>query len=81
MITPAAQPICYMPPSEGGIDCLNQPYREMTVNMDYGLFWTSGGGFSNVSPRPSFQADVVNEYLKKTELLPPSYMFNSTGRA
>ena len=80
-ITPAAQPICYLPLEDGGVDCLNQPAKEVTVNMDYGLFWTSGGGFSNTTPRPSYQAAFVDKYLKKTDELPPSYMFNSTGRA
>ena len=42
---------------------------------------TSGGGFSDYSPRPSWQNDVVNEYLSSESLyLPPSNYFNSSNR-
>jgi len=40
----------------------------------------SGGGFSNTFGRPSWQAAAVNTYLT-TANLPPSTLFNSTGRA
>ncbi|KAH9856376.1 subtilisin-like protein [Lenzites betulinus] len=41
----------------------------------------SGGGFSNVFPRPSFQQEAVTNYLEK---FPPGYapnIFNASGRA
>jgi len=50
------------------------------VSLDNGLFWTTGGGFSNIQPRPYYQADFVMEYLKSKHL-PPTTMFNRTGRA
>jgi len=41
---------------------------------------TSGGGFSTFLPRPSYQNDVVNNYLR-TAVLPPKSDYNSTNRA
>merc|ERR1712054_296716 len=42
---------------------------------------TSGGGFSNVAARPSWQSTQVQNYLNTATLLPPSTEFNSSGRA
>jgi len=45
-------------------------------------FFTSGGGFSNISKALPFAADVVGAYLKSgAKNLPPSSYFNATGRA
>lgn len=42
----------------------------------------AGGGFSNVTPRPSYQNDAVSSYLKNTsQVVPPSSYFNMNGRA
>eukprot|EP01132_Coremiostelium_polycephalum_P003187 gene3187-3991_t len=41
---------------------------------------TTGGGFSNYSPMPSYQESVVNAYLKSGVKLPPSDYFNSSNR-
>eukprot|EP01132_Coremiostelium_polycephalum_P003184 gene3184-3988_t len=41
---------------------------------------TSGGGFSNYSPMPSWQSSVVNTYLKSGVVLPSSNFFNSSNR-
>ena len=40
----------------------------------------SGGGFSNIFPRPSYQADVVDSYLS-TLGDTNAGLFNTTGRA
>lgn len=41
----------------------------------------SGGGFSNVFPIPSYQAAAVASFLNTSTRLPPSKMYNSSGRA
>lgn len=41
---------------------------------------TSGGGFSDYVTVPSYQADVVNAYLKSGVKLPPSTDFNKGNR-
>lgn len=40
----------------------------------------SSGGFSNVYGRPTWQDDAVATFLSMDDLLPPSSMFNSSGR-
>ena len=43
--------------------------------------WSDGGGgFSNVFPRPSYQDDAVEAYLKSGKA-PPTKYFNTSGRA
>ena len=42
---------------------------------------TTGGGFSTRSPRPSYQASVVDTYLKTAPALPPLSKFASANRA
>lgn len=44
-------------------------------------FFTSGGGFSNISKALPFAADAVNAYLAQTNKLPPASYFNHSGRA
>ena len=45
-------------------------------------FFTSGGGFSNISMAMPYQTDVVAAYLSQTDVpLPPAEMFNAKGRA
>eukprot|EP01128_Nolandella_sp_AFSM9_P003645 TRINITY_DN158_c0_g1_i1.p1 TRINITY_DN158_c0_g1~~TRINITY_DN158_c0_g1_i1.p1 ORF type:complete len:731 (-),score=198.61 TRINITY_DN158_c0_g1_i1:281-2452(-) len=83
-LTPVAEPICYFPPSQGGIDCAQSglPFGEVSISLDNGLFWSTGGGFSDRSPQPSYQADAVKSYLSsKNPEMPPSYMYNAGGRA
>ncbi|XP_061845816.1 tripeptidyl-peptidase 1 [Colius striatus] len=43
--------------------------------------YISGGGFSNVFPRPSYQAAAVGRFLRSASKLPPSSYYNSSGRA
>jgi len=81
-ITTLATPICYLPSAEGGIDCSvgDFPKGEVGVSLDNGIFWTTGGGFSNTQPRPDYQADFVSAFLQ-TANVPPLTMFNKSGRA
>eukprot|EP01101_Sappina_pedata_P004078 TRINITY_DN1672_c0_g1_i1.p1 TRINITY_DN1672_c0_g1~~TRINITY_DN1672_c0_g1_i1.p1 ORF type:complete len:725 (+),score=304.26 TRINITY_DN1672_c0_g1_i1:48-2222(+) len=80
-ITPFALPICYRPQAQGGIDCQNNPLSEASVSLDAGFAWTTGGGFSNVASRPSYQSSFVDSYLQHSDSIPPSAMFNASGRA
>ncbi|EGC33182.1 hypothetical protein DICPUDRAFT_154796 [Dictyostelium purpureum] len=41
---------------------------------------TTGGGFSDYSPRPSWQSSVVETYLNSGVALPASNFFNSSNR-
>lgn len=44
-------------------------------------YFTSGGGFSNISLRPSYQDSAVLAYLRSGVKLPPSSYYNASGRA
>ena len=55
---------------------LNDPF---TLPAEYG-HEISGGGFSNVFPRPSYQTDVVEKYLKSGPHIPPISYLNPNGR-
>ncbi|ELR18532.1 sedolisinlike peptidase [Acanthamoeba castellanii str. Neff] len=78
IITPAAEPICY----QQGVDCLDGPLGEIVVSVDQGLFWTTGGGFSNISARAPYQAQEVERYLNhKSITFPASGVWNPNGRA
>jgi tripeptidyl-peptidase-1 len=43
--------------------------------------FSSGGGFSNVFARPSYQETAVASFLTNNKQLPPSSTYNQTGRA
>jgi tripeptidyl-peptidase-1 len=45
-------------------------------NTEYS--WTTGGGFSEFAPRPSYQDAVVTAYLQNTTVAPPSNKFNNS---
>jgi subtilase family serine protease len=60
--------------------CLSTPY-ELQVSMNTNGGITSGGGFSNVIPQPSFQKDAVASFLASSAFRPPSQFFNENGRA
>ena len=42
--------------------------------------FTSGGGFSQVEPQPSYQAATVQAYIKSGVAIPPPSKFNSSNR-
>merc|ERR1739848_12493 len=52
---------------------------EVAVSQPVAGF-TSGGGFSTYTPRPSYQQSAVEGYLKSGVTLPPSSYFNSSNR-
>ncbi|XP_007172895.2 tripeptidyl-peptidase 1 [Balaenoptera acutorostrata] len=60
----------------GGTSFQN-PFRVTDEVVDY----ISGGGFSNVFRRPSYQEEAVAQYLSSSPHLPPSSYFNASGRA
>ena len=81
-LTPQTLPACYANKAAGGVDCLaGQPVGDVSVSMDRGFFWTTGGGFSNTEPTPAYQRDAVRAYLDGGRGLPPSAVFNASGRA
>eukprot|EP01126_Amoeba_proteus_P054977 TRINITY_DN6791_c0_g1_i9.p1 TRINITY_DN6791_c0_g1~~TRINITY_DN6791_c0_g1_i9.p1 ORF type:complete len:567 (+),score=95.77 TRINITY_DN6791_c0_g1_i9:777-2477(+) len=53
---------------------------ETACTSNNGSIITSGGGFSNIFGRPSWQRHAVSHYLS-SGVLPPSGSFNSSGRA
>lgn len=60
----------------GGTSFQN-PFRVTNEVVDY----ISGGGFSNVFPRPSYQEEAVKKFLSSSPHMPPSSYFNASGRA
>jgi len=80
-MTPLSRSICYRPEALGGIDCTSgQPYGEVAVSLDNGIYWTTGGGFADTQPQPPYQVDFVKKYIESTTL-PPYNTFNISGRA
>jgi len=79
-ITPLSEPVCYLPKAQGGKNCLNDPWGEVSVSVEAGMRWTTGGGFSNMTSRPDYQNTVVEHYLTQPHVPPASY-FNRNGRA
>lgn len=59
MFTPLADPICYLPLNQGGINCADLPLGEVPTSVELGTPWTTGGGFSNTSVQPSYQVKFV----------------------
>lgn len=80
-LTPLADPVCYLPAAQGGVDCSGNPLGEVTVSMDHGLPWTTGGGFALSVPTPDYQAQVVETYLRNYPDHTPMGLFNPNGRA
>ena len=64
-----------------GFECAKNG-TELVASLESGSKITSGGGFSTVSTRPTWQDDVVEAYLdQKSGALPPSASFNASNRA
>jgi len=76
---PFTSPYCTKAPA-GLPECATGG-TEITCSTATGALITSGGGFSNVAPTPSWQAAAVAGYLKDTTKLPAAADFNATGRA
>lgn len=81
MLTPRGVPLCHQGTFAGvPIECA-RPVLEAAVSADDGMVWTTGGGFSNVYPRPAYQRDAVDQYLRQeASRLPPANMWNSSAR-
>jgi len=83
-LTPNALPICNQQLSnQQPIQC--QQVGEVGVSVTDGLFWTTGGGFSNMSsnPAPDWQRAEVTSYLTSMSnrgKLPPNEYWNQNGR-
>jgi len=60
-----------------------QQLGEIAVGVSQGMFWTTGGGFSNrtANPRTSWQKEAVEAYLQSPAVsLPPASLYNQAGR-
>jgi tripeptidyl-peptidase-1 len=78
-ITPFSESICYF---NKGTNCAGNPLGEASVSVDAGFLWTTGGGFSNISTMPGYQAQFVQNYLQNhPSSVPSSSIFNNKGRA
>jgi tripeptidyl-peptidase-1 len=70
-------PIC-----QQGYPCVSGTVTEwpcMSNNTYYG--WTTGGGFSEITSMPSYQAAFVQQYLRTPNLfIPPAQFFNAANR-
>ncbi|XP_028403778.1 tripeptidyl-peptidase 1-like [Dendronephthya gigantea] len=59
-----------------GGTAFNNPFG---IDGEYG-YEISGGGFSNVFKRPSYQESAVNYYLQNSGKLPNASLYSKTGR-
>jgi len=75
-ITSWAEPACY-----SSVDCSTEPLGEVGVSVSNGLFWTTGGGYSNITSTAWYQKSEVKQYMKSGASFPPSYAWNAQGRA
>jgi len=67
--------------TEYGVPIACDVVGEISASITTGARITSGGGFSNVFPMPSYQIQTVDGYISENaEVLPTSY-FNTSGRA
>ncbi|XP_074073574.1 tripeptidyl-peptidase 1 isoform X2 [Macrotis lagotis] len=60
-----------------GGTAFKNPFLIVEEMVDY----ISGGGFSNIFPRPEYQDKAVSQFLNSSTKLPPSRCYNSSGRA
>jgi len=66
------------PPGCAGKNCASSGI-EVAVSFAQARF-SSGGGFSVVAGRPSYQNSAVGDYLNSSIKLPPSSYYNTVGR-
>ncbi|EGG23826.1 hypothetical protein DFA_05962 [Cavenderia fasciculata] len=67
--------------SVGASQILDTSKPEVVCSIATGAIITGGGGFSNIQPQPSYQSSAVSSFLSAGVNLPPSYSFNTSGRA
>ena len=72
MDSPVTAPVC----RRRGISCARGDVLQEQVCSWPTALITTGGGFSQYTPRPSYQEDAVTAYLKSGVALPPSHMYN-----
>jgi len=83
-LTTKALPMCYKQlANTNNVVC--EHVGEVAVSVTDGLFWTTGGGFSNMSsnPRPNWQdSEILNYFdiMTDEDLLPPTTFWNMNGR-
>jgi len=71
-------PVCHTR-TRGQLQCIRSG-NEVAVDVNRAYF-TSGGGFSNISMSMSYQMTAVARFLSQTETpIPPLEMFNQKGR-
>lgn len=70
-------PICKKPVQ--GTECPDSG-TEVVCSPATGALIASGGGFSNVAPRPSYQDAAVKAYIAMNGVVPPAKDYNATGR-
>jgi len=63
------------------ITCNNGTAEKVAMSTDQDTFFTSGGGFSNWTARPEYQASAVKAYLASDGLRPPKGAFGVNNRA
>lgn len=64
----------------GVLQCALTGY-EVVASRDFGIGFSSGGGFSDIAVRPKFQDDAVAPYLQNSTAVPAAANFNASGRA
>jgi tripeptidyl-peptidase I len=78
-LTTNTKKMCYQNLTAGQpIVCDQSMLGEIPTGLAQGLFWTTGGGFSNMFAPPSYQKAAIQNYLNSAPL-PSSSYFNSTG--
>jgi len=80
MLAPLSGPVALVNPCTGRFNCTKGPAGEVPASLHNAGF-TSGGGFSQINPQPSYQQTTVSAYLKSGVVIPPSTKFNATNRA
>jgi len=79
--SPSSEAICSVNYYGKKVHCSELQMGEVAVAANNGMDWTTGGGFSNSVPRPSYQNEAVTAYLENNpSLLPPGNMFNPANR-
>ncbi|KAL6075503.1 polynucleotide 3'-phosphatase [Balamuthia mandrillaris] len=67
------------PASSPYVTAVGGTYFSKENNKEIGVSF-SGGGFSNVFARPSYQQQAIDHFLQTSEKLPPQSYWNRSGR-
>lgn len=63
------------------IMCNNATDEKVAMSIDSDTLFTSGGGFSNWTARPTYQDSAVQAYLASDGIRPPKGTFGANNRA